>query len=42
MYSATDNFPRTDKGPVVGYVSGKKYENLYYYNKQNTEYADGG
>lgn len=40
MYSSNKElFPKTNKGPVIGYVSGKKYENIYYYNKQNTEYA---
>ncbi len=39
MYSSNnDLFPKTNKGPVVGYVSGKKYENVFYYNKANTQY----
>lgn len=39
MYYSGDVFGTTNFGPTVGEISGKKYENLYYWNKNNTSYA---
>lgn len=38
MYYSGDVFGTTTFGPTVGEISGKKYENLYYWNKNNTSY----